>query len=64
MAKKKKVVRKATPKKFEITWHFFVPSVVGGLIAWFFSGSFTLAVEVIIAVVIGSFIVRTLNGKN
>lgn len=36
--------------------HYLIPSVIGAVIAWFFSDSFVLGVIVFIAVLIGNYI--------
>lgn len=58
MAKKKKTVRRATTKKVEITWHFFVPSAVAGIIACLFSESLTLGIQVFIVTAVATWAIR------
>lgn len=52
---KRKVVR-AKKSTEDLYWHFIVPSVIGGAIAWFFTGSMILAVMVLIAVLVGNYV--------
>ncbi len=58
MAKKKKSVRRATSKKSELTWHFFVPGAVGGVIAYIFGASLMLALEVFVVVVVATWVIK------
>ncbi|MBI2443575.1 MAG: hypothetical protein HYV40_06770 [Candidatus Levybacteria bacterium] len=53
------MARKATRSSgnlWEKHKHYVVPSLVGGVIAWFFSGDFMLGVLVFIAVWVGNWI--------
>lgn len=66
MAKKKvsvKTVKKVASKDMKVAWHYILPCLLGGVIAWVFSGSLTLAFQVAIAVLIGNYIGQTLSGK-
>ena len=56
MGKKRRVTSKRSNKTSEVYWHFIIPCVIGGAIAWFFSGSVTLAVLVLVAVLIGNYV--------
>lgn len=42
----------------KLSWHFFVPGMVGGAIAFIFSGDFILALQVFAVVVIAQWIIR------
>jgi hypothetical protein len=53
MAKKTKSVLQ---KDVRIAWHYVVPCMLGGAIALVFSGSWTLAFQVAVAVLIGNYI--------
>ncbi|MBP6913408.1 MAG: hypothetical protein KBC00_02235 [Candidatus Levybacteria bacterium] len=43
---------------------FIIPSLIGGVVAWFFSASFELGVVVFIAVWIGNWIGLQTRSKN
>jgi hypothetical protein len=65
MAKKKKGInKKVLNKDIQIAWHYVLPCLLGGAIAWVFSGSLSLAIQVAVAVLIGNYIGQTLSGKN
>ena len=53
---KRKAVRTKKAATQDLYWHFIVPCVIGGAIAWFFSGSMILAVMVLIAVLVGNYV--------
>ena len=40
---KKRTRRVSSKKNAEFAWHFIVPCVIGGFIAWFFTGSVELS---------------------
>lgn len=42
----------------KITWHFFVPGAVAGAIAWLFSESFVLGIEIFAVTVIATWVIR------
>jgi hypothetical protein len=46
-------------KQTENYWHFIIPSLIGGGIAWLFSGSVGLGVMVGVGVIIGSWMAST-----
>ena len=56
MAKKKRRVVSKSKGTQDLYWHFIVPCVIGGAIAWFFTGSMMLAVMVLLAVLIGNYV--------
>lgn len=55
MAKK---VKKSKSSDVKITWHFFVPGAVAGVIAWLFSQSFVLGFEIFAVTVIATWVIR------
>ena len=55
MARKvKRAARIAKPKIVGYE-HYLIPSVIGGVIAWFFSESMMLGVVVFVAVLVGNY---------
>ena len=56
MAKKKRAKARSNKNSGEVYWHFIVPCVIGGVVAWIFSGSVVLAVFVLLAVLIGNYV--------
>ena len=55
---KKKTARRAPAKKSEMTWHFFVPGAVGGVIAFIFGSGLTLAIEVFVVVIVATWVIK------
>lgn len=58
MAKRKLRAKRHAPRAINtgFAWHFIAPCVIGGAIAWVFTGSITLAVIVLFAVLIGNYV--------
>lgn len=56
MAKKK--VQRSKSSGVKVTWHFFVPGAVAGVIAWLFSGSLVLGLEIFAVTVIATWVIR------
>lgn len=50
------MVRKKTSNPIALYQHLIIPSALGGVIAWFFSGSLSLGVIVAVAVWVGNWI--------
>lgn len=49
--------RNSSGKEMKITWHFFVPGAVGGVMAYIFGSGLTLAVEVFVVVVVATWVI-------